>query len=273
MTSTFVYPDWPLLCSDVSDPTKFLVGLIRARFPGRVIPFGDDDWLHAVQIVDGVHPVIFDVTGGEDIPAAVWRLCLGLSDLVEIEGSSFHSVPKAWLLMFAEAFERGLINTVAWGAALRCVLTLHGDGECPDWYEPSNVLAALRTASPQGLMLAHEEAIWRALPETVTIYRGGCANSVYARLAVAELTRGLHWSLSPDVAATYLRARSYARRDDPTAGLPVIVKAEVPRELILAYCNRNGEQELFVDFEGIAPGMVTDLGAVNYLPPSSKLAA
>lgn len=122
------------------------------------------------------------------------------------------------------------------------------------------------------MMTPQELDLWHALPAMVTIYRGGCTSAILPTPAAMEMAAGIHWTTEHSVAIQYMRGRSYARMHDKTAGLPAIVQASVPRDAVFAYCN-NGDSEVLVDCERIAPEQVIDLGAVNYLPKPARIAA
>jgi len=253
---------------NLADPNGFVLALLRARYPGKPAPLDDAGWDRFIGIVHHLHPFIFDLRGRRRAIDATWALLLELGDLETINGEKYHRVPKGFLAVFVDAFDQGLINRLVFGAAVRIVTTVRGGDSFPDWYTAQNLVSFARQACPLGMMTRREYECWRGLPDEVTIYRGGCVNAIYPEDAVTEVMHSMHWAIDEDVAAYYMRGRSWQRRDDAKAGLPVIIKAKVPRQAVFAYCNRNrgGEQELLLDFNRIDTATIIDLGAANYLP-------
>lgn len=250
---------------DLSRPDRFLLALMRARYPGQPAPLTDELWGRAIDITEQLHPLIFDRRGRWRSVVATGTLLRELGDEEVIDGKLYHLVPKVWLPVFANAFAAGQINRIVYGAATRTVLTLCDETPWNVDQPVTDRLKSLRDSARIGMMNRREHEVWRSLPPVVTIYRGGCADSVDPVAAAAEMASGLHWTTEHAVAVRYMRGRSYARLNDPAAGLPAIVKATVPRNAVFAYCN-NGESELLVDYERIAPEQVIDLRAANYLP-------
>jgi hypothetical protein len=72
------------------------------------------------------------------------------------------------------------------------------------------------------------------LPPVVTIWRGG------SRVTPSVLRRGLSWTLNRDVACWF--AVGYMRAGEG----PVVIRAEVPREAIVAYDDGRDEREVVV---------------------------
>ncbi|MHA6722851.1 hypothetical protein [Sphingomonas sp. RS2018] len=257
---------------DLSQPDRFLLALLRARYPGRPAPLNPAGWDRAIDVAEQMHPLIFDLRGRRRAVLATCTLLHELGDLELIDGGLYHLVPKVWLPVFAHAFDAGMINRIVYGAATRTILT-HCDEKPWSADQPvADRLASLRAGAPIGMMNRLEYEVWRSLPPIVTIYRGGCADARDPAAAAAEMALGLHWTTDQAVAAKYMRGRSYARRFDPGAGLPTIVRATAPRDAVFAYCN-NGEHELIVDCARIAPASVIDLGADNYLSKPERIAA
>ncbi len=138
-----------------------------------------------------------------------------------------------------------------------------------------------------------QRELWRALPETVTLYRGGYAKTDGALDRVACATRGLFWTPDPEYAAYYVQKRngqSFAPIvKDAVAALPLhlggmsrigytpktlvaspfLVRAEVPRELVLVYWIKDYGVELIVDSDRLDATMIADITPENIIPAIS----
>lgn len=112
-----------LLSLDLSNPDKFLLALLRARYPSGPAPLDSDGWDRAIAITEHLHPFIFDRNGHEVTADATRTLLRELDGLQAIDGGEYYRVPKVWLPIFTQAFRSNLINPIAYGAATRTILT------------------------------------------------------------------------------------------------------------------------------------------------------
>ncbi len=247
-------------CRDAED---FLSILIMSSYDEMSWIIGEK-WGNAVSATKHYYQAIFDTSGGAETAKATRDFLISITAGHPLETDEHPViVPKNLLNVFEQAFKEGAINAVAWGSALRTIVTA-GAIDTPDWYLPDIVVNKFEGADPRGLMTANELDRWRKLPETVTLYRGGCTRSLTEAGAVNELRRGIHWTPFHNVAESYMRARCQQRYGMPNCGLPALIRADVPRSLIIADLTGSGQMEMLVDFRGIERDSVVDLGALTY---------
>ncbi len=289
---------------DLANPSDFLLALYHVEnWPARAAwsdeRFGDD-----ILTVESCLPMVFDKARPVLAIAAVEHMISLLSTSLPID----RSPPREWLAVFRAAFHRGLFGSAVWGAIVTSLLTTIASGNGSPEHATDSIEAKLqslddvRRAHPTGLMDETELAAWRALPATVIAYRGGCTSKVRPD-GLVEARNGLHWALEEEIAGSYMLTREQERTDayvrgatatfaarlgqasvrmaSPVSvarpGHPFLIRAELPRSAVLAYCARGltspagvrtSYRELMVDFARITPAMVTDI-----TPTADRLAA
>lgn len=187
--------------------------------------------------------------------------------------------PREWLCVFREAFARGDIGPVAFGAAFGFLVVRTAGNGAPgfraDSLEARRVmLGDARLASPLGVMDDHERAALASLPDTVTLWRGG---SLAPGERLSHRANGLHWALDRDYALLYMRGRNavlaLAARDQTVTplwdalGRPFLLTVEAPREMLLAYKAAGIDRscvEVFVDFDRLPAPMIHDVTPTEY---------
>lgn len=275
---------------NLSDPSDFLVALRLVETwpaPGQ---FTAERFEHDFPVVETLHPEVFNLRGRQASVDATWALLELLGGTRNQHGMTLSDARKEWLAVFRAAFDQGLINPIVFGAAGSFLLTIaHGNAAVPHAAHSAparqTLLADVRRASPLGLMSAEERRLRRELPDTVTIYRGGRTDAGGDGL-LSRASAGMHWALTPEWARSYMRGRGHqqtvaAIRNaslgllaahrfgaaqgpslDHALGQPFVIRADVPKDLVLAYCVRgvDGEApELLIDFERLAPDMLQDV--------------
>lgn len=82
------------------------------------------------------------------------------------------------------------------------------------------------------IMSAKERRFYKAMPETITVYRG-CFD--------ASDTMAYSWTLDRKMAEWFARRRR-------SQGHPVIAKMDVPKSVVLAYFSEMNESEVVIDY-------------------------
>lgn len=113
----------------------------------------------------------------------------------------------------------------------------------------------------------HEIEAWSALPERLTIYRGGCSSEQSHAEALREGSRGIFWTPDLESARFYLANRAEQRVSEGNAGWPFLIAADVHRSAVLGMGVFGELTELFVDFDAIDPA------GVRCMLPQTVLAA
>ncbi|HVJ03298.1 MAG TPA: hypothetical protein VM662_14030 [Sphingomonas sp.] len=210
-------------------------------------------------------PAIF--AGGQVARRAI---CMFFYHLNE-ETQAVLSLPLAWQRAFRDAFDRGEIDSVALGAAVRMIYRYNSPEPRYAGEAMAETLANLRLSDPAGIMLPQELRVWHALPDHVTIYRGALAHTA------AEAARGISWSLSRGYSAMHLyrRAMPIHAATDVRALLGLdapprqLVSATVRKSAVLAaMCS--SDEEVFVDYEQIETAGITSLPTSSLLTTGFK---
>lgn len=250
-------------------------------------PISLDAMAESTAIVRHFHPMIFQAEGPET-RLAVIGLLLTLGGSEPCSKSDAHDplAPREWLYVFREAHRRGNIGPVAFGAAFGHLMVHAGGNGAPGLAAHSPearrvMLQDGRLASPLGVMTDEERAAFAALPDTVTIWRGG---SLAPGDALAHRANGLHWALDEQTSLTYMRGRNAERTlialdhwhgSGPRPandlgellGMPFLLRADAPKSALLAYKNSGSAGqlvELFVDFERLPADSVVDVTPSEY---------
>lgn len=259
---------------DIATVDGFLGELITVSYEEMSKILEGPRWERATSLARELYPIIFNVTACEASAVATRELIYLLTEGHPLETERRPIViAKAWLLVFEEAFHRGLISPIAWGAAVTTIMTVRGDDDWPSWYTPHRLLGMLKRGDPRGRMTPDDRRYLAALPDTIALYRGGCTGAFTTDAALNELRQGIHWTPDHDTAEEYMRYRCEQRYQQPGCGLPAIIKAEVPKALILGCIVRGQHAEMLVDFERVSGAMVTDLNAASYPPGAQRRAA
>lgn len=88
------------------------------------------------------------------------------------------------------------------------------------------------------LMNSTEQQFLNSLPERIVVYRGAY-NTTDPHIA----RKGMSWTLSKD------RALWFSNRYNSTKR--VVVQAEIPKEIILCYCNDRNEEEIILNYRKV----------------------
>lgn len=278
---------------DITQPVDFLIALYHAESWPKGPSFSAERFERDLPIVEFYHSAIFGAVPDEAAAQATWEMISELGGITERFGKRVSAAPREWLVVFREAFHLRLITPVVWGAAVSYLITIAGGNGAPFLPPESRaaklqILKDVRTASPVGLMDLKEQEIWRSLPPTVTLFRGGYTRHADRQKHLAQAWSALHWSPTRSYADAYMRARGSQETGrsicDATASLPFrlaglslttptpapklsehvpfLLRADVPRELVLAYVIRGRLAqcpEVLVDFERITPNMIQDI--------------
>lgn len=280
---------------DLFDPSDLLAAFHATKHWPKAAPSDDADAAHMRECLDFW---IMMVAGGIETPETADDVLTFLYDAGghapgNTPGSIRPLAPRQWLAVFREAFRQGVIGPIALGAALRLLLVQTGGNGAPD-HPPHSIegrrvmLADLRAASPVGIMKPDERDVLAALPDTVTIWRGGRGKFGETPM---DRAASLHWALDRDYAMTYLRGRGAERTmtslrgfglrfqssflaaqlGSPVAaprtlaenlGQPYLLRAEVPKALVLAYIAAGvarDQVEVLFDFQRVTPEIVADV--------------
>lgn len=287
---------------DLTDPKDFLVAIYHAWFWPLPAPIAPEHWQQDYPIVERLLPIVLNPKGRGNAVRAAWDL---LTLLGGIDERGKYGARKEWFAVFRALADRGQIGPIAYGAVVSFLATVCTGNSVPG-HRPESlearaiVLNDIRRSSPMGLMNRAEREEWRKLPATVTVYRGGCTT---ADMSVADTARGIHWALTADYASIFMRGRNYIRsfdalqsapaivRDyfmgknalnlkdprientlsDPefvkSLGTPFLMKAEIPREMVLAYWARGADLdriEVLVDCGNLSPDALIDITPERY---------
>ncbi len=280
---------------DLTDPGDLLIAFHMTRHWPRTPPMDDTECARQYAVLEHYVPMIFDVPHDDLICDMV---VLFLEELggtrKHVETGNIITVSplakREWLHVFRMAHHRGVLSAIAFGAIVRFFMCRTGGNGAP--MHPADSLAArktilqdVRAASPQGLMRDVERDTLANAPATVTLWRGGNDNG---DRSTKERAQALHWAVERGYAAAYLRVRSEQRllalarakslaplalglreaKRAPgssiaplAAGHPFLLRAQVPKEMVLAFLVGgpfNEDIEVFLDFEKLTPDMLHD---------------
>lgn len=293
-----------LAMRDLTDPFEFLVALYFAEGYPNPPPLDEARFERDIEVVERYHAHIFNKAGRARSALATRRLLDELAPSRRtLREHVIPRIPREWLAVFRLAFAQGLINRIVFGAAVHQMFVVAVGNATPALPGGSSaaMLQDVRQASPLGMMSPLERQEWRALPDTVTAYRGGAISAgapADARARAAFSGEGLFWTPNIDYAGKYLArrrrtgTRAAALGSIPALQLgfsglahigyrpkgkvvtPYIVRAEIPRELVLAHWHVDhimGDQvtrevEIVVDYEKVTPAMITDVTPEHELP-------
>lgn len=266
--SDFIYHSIEKL--DLRVPDDFLTSLLFIdNIATGIQPNFDNGWRKQFSVVECVHPLIFQLEYNPAATSAVWSLFLNLN--ME-PGTGFRRLRAESLATFRTAYRQGLIGADAYGAAIRCAITL-ADGNPTPWHPAGSlsgrrdIIREMGVAGASGLMSYDELQRWKSLPERLTIYRGGCSGHATRADAFREGARGIFWTEDLETAQSYCAMRSSERIAEGKAGWPYFIKAEVDRSAVVGVGLFGELREMFVDFDAIRPG------AAQCILPRDVLAA
>lgn len=237
---------------DVSDPVLFLSFLKSIiKIDRQDSDVNGDIFLRRLPKVREYLPKVFSIDS--KISCLYMELLLDSLGIVYFhDGLRYYDLPIIWFRVFHSLHRAGWISADAWGRSARCIY-MHRRCPLPDVDEQADFRAALLEATPYGLMRTKELATLEQLPSTVTIYRGGSADSLDPAKAIQEMSQGLSWALDMDIAHSYMVTRTHQRKEDPNRGLSVLLEATVKRSAILAlWLYPPDGRELLVDFGQIS---------------------
>jgi hypothetical protein len=279
---------------DLSNPADLLIAFHHTANWPRVVPLDSEAARYPLEVLYAASP--FGAPDDESTPALVARFLWELGGKRPAGRNTTAALaPRAWLAVFRAAFERDLIGPVALGAAFRFLMVQAEGNGAPglpaDSLEARRlILEDARRASPVRLMNEAERQALADMPETVTLYRGGRGHFGETTL---QRARGLHWAVDRSIAMNYLGGRGYQRSQTamqsvirgfsafsvPPAfagkvanlsdelGQPFLLRASVPRALILAYIAAGVDRqaiEVFVDFGRLESAMIKDVTPDKY---------
>jgi hypothetical protein len=279
---------------DLTDDVDLHIAFHNLRHYPKLTPMDTESSIEAIDTIQQFGLPVFGQPDGPDTTAAVRQFILQLGGVTPAPDpdhpkATIPKAPRTWLHVFRVAFERGDIGPIAFGAAYR-FFTVCTEGNGAPTLEPDSMAARymllddVRRASPLGLMDADERKVLADLPATVELWRGGRGNRGETPLDRAQ---GQWWALDREYALNYLfrrgRSRSVKtvleglqglsmfsvghpliprkRSTREALGEPFLVKAMVPREMVMAYFMAGASRqcvELIVDFEQLTPEMVVD---------------
>lgn len=241
---------------DLTRADQFLACLWEAQFgPKPSAAVINQFWPRDLAAVGCYHPIIFNVSSGSAAAEATQKLIIRLADGKDHTGELNFRFPRAWLSVFWDAFNAGLIGEHAWGRAVRLIYTNADADHGASADANKGALQALRTVRPELLMNSHECALWRSLPPLVSLYRGSCAATL------AEATHGVSRTPDPELAVSYaLIAGRWLYRAGIEGGWPRLFEAKVPRDAIfgLTVVNR-AVYEYLVDYERLPAGSLREV--------------
>ncbi|MHA4837197.1 hypothetical protein [Sphingopyxis sp. MSC1_008] len=171
---------------------------------------------------------------------------------------------------FRDAFDRGEIDAIALGTAVRLIYRYHTPRRRSRGEAIPETLANLNLSDPAGIMIPSELAVWRALPDQVTIYRGALTYTPQ------EAVRGISWSLSRAHAAAHVYNRTLPVNEGTEIRRllgqnpppPQLIAAVAPKSAILAFTGSQTsgiDREVFVNYEQLDPPHIKSLPANNLL--------
>ena len=132
--------------------------------------------------------------------------------------------------LFVEIVRGCTLTPAAFSSGLTTAYTMgHADRE--------TALLLFEWADPSQMMNADDLAVFRTLPDPLTIYRG-CDMAEYERDIF-----GLSWSTDPAV------AEFFAWRFNPDDTERVVVRTTIHPEQVLAYFNERNEREVITDIQ------------------------
>lgn len=288
---------------DLTDNPDLLIAFHLTRHWPRTPPIDEIEGTRQLEVIGRFAPLIFGVGDHELTRDAVKAFVNQLggqrfSQRADGAQKTRPLAPREWLHVFRHAFHRGQLSPFAFGVALRFFM-VRTDGNGAPTHAPNSLAARallvqdLRAACPTGIMDEHEQAVLAAAPETVTLWRGGDSLRTDIPLARAQSP---FWSPDREYAALFMRTRARERViagaghgsllhlvRGGTAGMgaampvngratevfePFLLRAEVPRELMLA-CALAGPQgdmiEIMIDYERLTAEMVQDATPASFV--------
>lgn len=240
---------------DLSIDLDFLVALNFASNCENPIDIDESLWQDNLSLVKLTHPIFTNPNSGELAVDAVWNLFL------DFKVSRRTEFAHGWLAVFRTAFDTGVIDTIAYGAALRCLVCM-AKGNVTPWHSISGVeaqreiIAEIRRAAPEGFTRPGELEELEQMPDQITVYRGGCSMLPTYEQAIEHGRQGMFWTAEYDIASYYLGRRTKARRKEGRAGWPFLIATEVDKSAVLGFGRFGDLAELFVDFDAIDPADV-----------------
>lgn len=261
---------------DFTDPGDLVLAFHHFRRFPTICDLSETAWLELLHPIAEHAPAIFGVPDHEDSAAAVSELLWAAGGYLETDrGAQRPQAPREWLCIFRYAHERGLIGPIAFGAAVRFLL-VQSEGCASPGHRPTSLqvrqamVADAKNAAPHALMTPAEVARRDALPDTVTLWRGGFYGG---GSSPQERAQSLFWAIDREYAERYIGAQRGAamlghlrRGMDPLRAIDTcdtdeafLLRADVPKELVLAYIGAgvSGElTEVWLDFPKLTDSMV-----------------
>ena len=273
---------------DFTAPADLAIAFEFVRKWPKLRSISHEAMAESVAIVRHFQPLFSRQPETPDTRCAVidFLWALGGSEPGGMPNSLRPLAPREWLCVFREAHRRGNIGPVAFGAAFGHLMVHAGGNGAPGLpaHSPEARRVMLqdgRVASPLGVMTDQERAAFAALPDTVTIWRGG---SLAPGETLAHRAHGFHWALERQTSLGFMKGRNAERTlialerwrgagAGATEGLgdllgrPFLLRVDAPKSAVLAYKNSGscGELvELFMDFDRLPAAGFVDVTPNEY---------
>lgn len=256
MAKDFILPVLELYKLNLSDERDFLLALHYASHFDKKVEIDESAWTKNRELLSETHPLFTSDGPVALVTKAVWYFFMNYTP------DNHATYGRGWLAVFRKAFDDGVINAVAYGAALRCMINIcsMAPANLNPWHfrdeteSLREIIAEMRRAAPEGITRSNELQELDTLRDRITVYRGGCSTLDTYDSAKASGAKGLFWTPHHDIAVYFLGVRVKARRREGKVGWPFLLKAEIDKSAVLGlglFGRDSDMTELYVDFDQI----------------------
>jgi hypothetical protein len=270
---------------DLADPEDLLVAFHVIRYWPAWPDMDDAENMRQMEVIERYLPWTFGQPDHDVTYSAIFEFLMEMGGTVDRNSHKRSAAPREWLHVFRTAFDREIIGPVALGTAFT-YLVIRSTGNGAPGHDAASLsarrvmLEAARKASPHGLMNPSELAKLADLPESLTVWRGGCREPNDMPFSSAQ---SVHWALDRPYADAHLSIKSVekviamqaaieAARNDrrgelPSLPIPFLLKAHIPKSCVISYATVGFDgdgRELVIDFDQITPDMIENVTPAEY---------